>query len=106
MTVCVWVYFWTILCLDYFRIRISLGNYQLEDICFYKSYRLVFLSQDSLDYSRSFVSIQILESACLFLKKPIRILIETGLTSYVNFRSIDTLTISSPVIYEHVSAFI
>ena len=39
-------------CLNYFRIIISLGNHQLEDICFSKSYKSVFLSQGSLDYSR------------------------------------------------------
>ena len=39
-------------------------------------------------------------------KKPIGILIEIGLTSHVNLRSIDILTILSPLIYEHISAFI
>ena len=95
-------------CLNYFRIIISLRNHQLEDICFCKSYKSLFLSQGSLDYSRSSVSIEILDLACLFLKKkkPIRILIEIGLTSHVNLRSIDILTILSPLIYEHISAFI
>ena len=95
-------------CLNYFRIIISLRNHQLEDICFCKSYKSLFLSQGSLDYSRSSVSIEILDLACLFLKKkkPIRILIEIGLTSHVNLRSIDILTILSPLIYEHISALI
>lgn len=56
-------------CLNYFRIIISLRNHQLEDICFCKSYKSLFLSQGSLDYSRSSVSIEILDLACLFLKK-------------------------------------